>query len=167
MEYHWKHRFSYYQIVKAVFSKLCFCNIFVQSVISLRIPWILQHVIHIIFSPWCALLKNPVKYIINLFREGTHFGTLGHINSMLIKSITQNAMDKQVSIRQFPGPEHPYIAFTHKNLAVLDISRFTFCKVDYLATLACATDGCSLRGQRGRHTSTVRNVTIALMTVLL
>ena len=40
-------------------------------------------------------------------------------------------MDKNVSIRQFPSPEHPYIAFPQKNLAVLDISRFTFCKVDF------------------------------------
>ena len=44
---------------------------------------------------------------------------------MLIRSITQNAIDKMFSIRQFPSPEHPYIAFPHKNLAVLDISRFT------------------------------------------
>ena len=44
---------------------------------------------------------------------------------MLIRSITQNAMDKNFSIRQFPSPEHPYIAFPQKNLAVLDISRFT------------------------------------------
>ena len=50
---------------------------------------------------------------------------------MLIRSITQNAMDKKFSIRQFPSPEHPYIAFPQKNLAVLDMSRFTFCKVDY------------------------------------
>ena len=41
-------------------------------------------------------------------------------------------MDKKVSIRQFPSPEHPYIVFPQKNLAVLDISRFTFCKVDYV-----------------------------------
>ena len=41
-------------------------------------------------------------------------------------------MDNNFSIRQFPSPEHSYIAFPHKNLAVLDISRFTFCKVDYL-----------------------------------
>ena len=34
-------------------------------------------------------------------------------------------MDKKISIRQFPSPEHPYIAFPQKNLAVLDISRFT------------------------------------------
>ena len=44
---------------------------------------------------------------------------------MLIRSIAQNAMDKKFSIRQFPSPEHPYIAFPQKNLAVLDISRFT------------------------------------------
>ena len=50
---------------------------------------------------------------------------------MLIWSITQNAMDKKFSIRQFLSPEHPYIAFPQKNLAVIDISRFTFCKVDY------------------------------------
>ena len=54
-----------------------------------------------------------------------------HLISMLIWSITQNAMDKKFSIRQFLSPEHPYIAFPQKNLAVLDISRFTFCKVDY------------------------------------
>ena len=51
---------------------------------------------------------------------------------MLIRSITQNAMDNKFSIRQFPSPGHPYIAFPQKNLAVLDISRFTFCKVDYM-----------------------------------
>ena len=43
----------------------------------------------------------------------------------LIRSITQNAMDNKFSIRQFPSPEHPYTAFPQKNLAVLDISRFT------------------------------------------
>ena len=32
---------------------------------------------------------------------------------------------KKISIRQFPSPAHPYIAFPQKNLAVLDISRFT------------------------------------------
>ena len=50
---------------------------------------------------------------------------------MLIRSITQNAMDNFFCIRQFPSPEHSYIEFPSKNLAVLDISRFTFCKVDY------------------------------------
>ena len=44
---------------------------------------------------------------------------------ILLLLITQNAMDKCFSIRQFPSPEHPYIAFPQKNLAVLDISRFT------------------------------------------
>ena len=44
-------------------------------------------------------------------------------------------MDKNFSIRQFPSPEHPYIAFPSKNLAVLDISRFTFCKVDYIVII--------------------------------
>ena len=44
---------------------------------------------------------------------------------MLISSITENVMDKKINIRQFPSPEHPYIAFPQKNLAVLDISRFT------------------------------------------
>ena len=34
-------------------------------------------------------------------------------------------MVTNVSIRQFPSPEHPYIAFPSKNLAVLDISSFT------------------------------------------
>ena len=34
-------------------------------------------------------------------------------------------MDKKFSIRQFPSPEHPYIAFPQKNLAVLNICRFT------------------------------------------
>ena len=46
--------------------------------------------------------------------------------------ITQNAMDANFSIRQFPSTEHPYIVFPQKNLAVLDISRLTFCKVDYI-----------------------------------
>ncbi len=44
---------------------------------------------------------------------------------MLIRSITQNAMDKKIYIREFPSPEHTYIAFPQKTLAVLDISRFT------------------------------------------
>ena len=44
---------------------------------------------------------------------------------MLIKSITKNDMDNKFSIRQFPSPEHPYIAFPQNNLAVLHISRFT------------------------------------------
>ena len=35
---------------------------------------------------------------------------------MLIRSITENATDKQISIRQFPSPEHPYIAFPQKTL---------------------------------------------------
>ena len=52
---------------------------------------------------------------------------------MLIRPIKKNAPDKKISIRQFPSPEHPYIAFPSKNLTVLDISRFTFCKVDYMA----------------------------------
>ena len=39
-------------------------------------------------------------------------------------------MDIKFSIRQFPSPEHPYIAFPQKKLPVLDIFRFTFCKVD-------------------------------------
>ena len=54
-----------------------------------------------------------------------------HLISRLIRPIKKNAMDKFFSIRQFTSPEYPYIAFPHKNLAVLDISRFTFCKVDY------------------------------------
>ena len=41
-------------------------------------------------------------------------------------------MDNKFSIRQFPSPEHLYIAFTQQKLAILDISRFTFCKVDYI-----------------------------------
>ena len=57
---------------------------------------------------------------------------------MLIRPIKKNAPDKKISIRQFPSPEHPYIAFPSKNLTVLDISRFTFCKVDYPAVVgAC------------------------------
>ena len=54
---------------------------------------------------------------------------------MLIRPINKNAPDKKISIRQFPSPEHPYIAFPSKNLTVLDISRFTFCKVDYKVVL--------------------------------
>ena len=34
-------------------------------------------------------------------------------------------MDKKFSIRQFPSPEHPYIAFPQINPAVLNISTFT------------------------------------------
>ena len=34
--------------------------------------------------------------------------------NMLIRSITQNSMDKKFSIRQFSSPEHPYIAFPQK-----------------------------------------------------
>ena len=37
----------------------------------------------------------------------------------------ENAMDKKISIRKCPSPEHPYIEFPQKNIAVLDISRFT------------------------------------------
>ena len=37
-----------------------------------------------------------------------------HLISRLIRSITKNAMDKKFSIWQFPGPEHPYIAFPQK-----------------------------------------------------
>ena len=40
-------------------------------------------------------------------------------------------MDTKISIRQFPSPEYPYIAFPQTNIAVLEISMFTFCKVDY------------------------------------
>ena len=64
---------------------------------------------------------------------------------MLIRSITQNAMDKKFSIRKFPSPEHRYIAFPQKNLAVLDISRFTFCKIDYLQR---APYNCGARASR-------------------
>ncbi len=39
-----------------------------------------------------------------------------HLISMLIRSITQNDMDTKFSIRQFPSPEHPYIAFPQKTL---------------------------------------------------
>ena len=58
---------------------------------------------------------------------------------MLIRPIKKNAPDKKISIRQFPSPEHPYIAFPSKNLTVLDISRFTFCKVDYNIVLEVET----------------------------
>ena len=36
-------------------------------------------------------------------------------------------MNKKISIRQFPSPEHPYklLHFHKKNLAVLDIFRLT------------------------------------------
>ena len=60
---------------------------------------------------------------------------------MLIKSITQNAMDKKFSIRQFPSPEHPYIAFPQKNLAVLDISRFTTGEIGPQSRLLCYHTG--------------------------
>ena len=50
---------------------------------------------------------------------------------MLIRSITQNAMDNKSSIQQFPSNEHPYIAFPQKKLAVLDISRFTTGEIDF------------------------------------
>ena len=56
---------------------------------------------------------------------------------MLIRSITQNAMDNKFSIRQFPSPEHPYIAFPQKNLAVLDISRFTTGEIGPQSRLLC------------------------------
>ena len=59
------------------------------------------------------------------------FSSVIDLISMLIRSITQNAMDTKFSIRQFPSPEHPYIAFPQKNLQYSFFSRFTFCKVDY------------------------------------
>ena len=69
---------------------------------------------------------------------------------MLIMSITQNAMAKKFSIRQFPSPEHPYIVFPQKNLAVLDISRFTTGEIGPQSRLLLsslrhlATPGCDL-----------------------
>ena len=56
---------------------------------------------------------------------------------MLIRSITQNAMDKKVNIRQFPTPEHPYIAFPQKKPAVLNISRFTTGEIGPQSRLPC------------------------------
>ena len=53
-----------------------------------------------------------------------------HLIIRLIMSIRPNAMDKKNCIRQLPSPEHPYIAFSHKKLALLAITMFTFCKVD-------------------------------------
>ena len=75
-------------------------------------------------------IDTKTKYLESLIRNISVIEWF-HLISMLIRSITQNAMDKKFSIRQFPSPEHPYIAFPQKNLAVLDISRFTFCKIDY------------------------------------
>ena len=60
---------------------------------------------------------------------------------MLIRSITQNAMDKKFSIRQFPSPEHTYIAFPQKNLAVLDISRLTTGEMGPQSRLKVVTRG--------------------------
>ena len=73
---------------------------------------------------------------------------------MLIRSITQNAMDKKFSIRQFPSPEHPYIAFPQKNLAVLDISRFTTGEIgpqSRLVTVLSTTTWGSYELVRGRR----------------
>ena len=53
-----------------------------------------------------------------------------HLIIRLIRSIRPNATDKKICIRQFPSPEHPYIAFSPKKLALLAITKFTFCKVD-------------------------------------
>ena len=53
-----------------------------------------------------------------------------HLIIRLIRSIRPNAMDRKICIRQFPSPEHPYIAFSQKQLALLAITMFTFCKVD-------------------------------------
>ena len=52
-----------------------------------------------------------------------------HLISMLIRSITQNAMDNKFSIRSFLVLSTHILHFHKKNLAVLNISRFTFCKV--------------------------------------
>ena len=73
---------------------------------------------------------------------------------MLIRSITQNAMNKKFSIRQFPSPEHPYIAFPQKNLAVLDISRFTTGEIgpqSRLVTVLSTTTWGSYELVRGRR----------------
>ena len=83
-----------------------------------------------ILSVEIAGIDTKTKYLESLMRKIFVIECFHQI-SMLIRYITQTALDTQFSIRQFPSPEHPYIAFPQKNLAVLDISRFTFCKVDY------------------------------------
>ncbi len=75
-------------------------------------------------------IDTKTKYLESLIRKIFVIEWF-HLISKIIRSITQNAMDNKFSIRQFPSPWHPYIAFPSKHLAVLDISRFIFCKVDY------------------------------------
>ena len=70
-------------------------------------------------------IDTKTKYLESLIRKIFVIEWF-HLISMLIRSITQNAMDTKFGIRHFPSPEHPYIAFPQKNLAVLDISRFTY-----------------------------------------
>ena len=43
---------------------------------------------------------------------------------MLIRSITENAMVNKISIRDFPSPDNPFIAFKQKKPCILDIDRF-------------------------------------------
>ena len=55
---------------------------------------------------------------------------------MLIRSITKNVMDEKFS--SFLVLSTHILHFHKKNLTVLDISRFTFCKVDYHGMFAPA-----------------------------
>ena len=50
---------------------------------------------------------------------------------MLIRSITQHSMDKKLASGSFLVLSTQKLHFHKKKLAVLDISMFTFCKVDY------------------------------------
>ena len=83
-------------------------------------------------------IDTKTKYMESLIRKIFVIEWV-HLISMLIRSITQNAMDNTFSIRQFPSPEHPYIVFPQKNLAVLDISRFTREEIGPQSRLWCAT----------------------------
>ena len=58
-------------------------------------------------------IDTKTKYLESLIRNIFVIEWFNLI-SMLIRSITQNGMDKKFSIRQFPSPEQPYIAFPQK-----------------------------------------------------
>ena len=59
-----------------------------------------------------------------------------HLISMLIRSITQNAMDKKFGIRQFPSPEHPHIALP-QNILQYSTYRVTTGEIGPQSRLLC------------------------------
>ena len=57
-------------------------------------------------------IDTQTKYLESLMRKTFVIGWF-HLISMLIRSITQNAIDKEVCIRQFPYPEQKERARQH------------------------------------------------------